>query len=98
MIFILDEFGSVDVYESIDEVVNYIEWQDIFEGEQLILDDKGNIYEWDSSKTNEIGTVYDYTLILSSRKSKLIDKVIAAYLKLGNPESFKIDNTIESNS
>jgi hypothetical protein len=49
-------------YESIDEIVNSIEWQDVLEDYFMIIDEQGNIYKWDESKDIEYGTVYGYSL------------------------------------
>ena len=75
MIFLIDKVDSehqVIVYESITDLTQRIKWQDIFEGKSIIIDENGIEYEWDSSKKNEIGTVYNYSLIPTSRISELI--------------------------
>lgn len=75
MIFLITHLGSehqVIVYESIGDLTRRVEWQDIVEGKSIIIDEDGMEYEWDSSRKNEIGTVYGYTLILTSRVSELI--------------------------
>lgn len=75
MIFLIDQVGSehlVTVYESIGDLVRRVEWQDIVEYNSIIIDVDGIEYEWDSSQKNEIGTVYEYSLIRTSRVSALI--------------------------
>jgi hypothetical protein len=75
MIFLINMVGSehqVIVYESISDLTQRVEWQDIVEGKSIIIDENGTEYEWDSSRKNEIGTVYWYTLIRTSRVSELI--------------------------
>ncbi len=75
MIFLIDKVNSehqVIVYESITDLTQRVEWQDIFEGKSIIIDENGIEYEWDSSKKNEVGTVYNYSLIPTSRVSELI--------------------------
>ncbi|WP_430817546.1 hypothetical protein [Carboxylicivirga sp. RSCT41] len=57
-------------------LIQRVEWQDIFEGESIIIDDYGTEYEWDSSKKDEIGTVHAYTLIPTSRVSELITECL----------------------
>ena len=79
MIFLIDKVNSeyqVNVYESITDLTRRVEWQDIFEGKSMIIDEKGTEYEWDSSKKNEIGTIYDYTLIPTLRVSELITECL----------------------
>jgi len=75
MIFLIDKVDSehqVIVYENIPDLIQRVEWQDIFEGKSIIIDEFGNEYEWDSEQKNEIGTVHDYTLIRTSRISDLV--------------------------
>lgn len=79
MIFLIDIVNSehqVFVYESITDLTRRVEWQDIFEGKSIIIDENGTEYEWDSSKKNEIGTIYDYTLIPTFRVSELITECL----------------------
>jgi hypothetical protein len=82
MIFLIDKVDSehqVIVYESIADLTQRVEWQDIFEGKSIIIDKNGTEYEWDSSKKNEIGTVYNYTLIPTSRVSELITECLKGF-------------------
>ena len=79
MIFLIDKVDSehqVIVYESITDLTQRVEWQDIFEGKSVIIDENGTEYEWDTLKKNEIGTVHDYTLIPTARISKLITECL----------------------
>lgn len=79
MIFLIDIVDSkhqVKVYESIADLTQRVEWQDIFEGKSIIIDNNGIEYEWDSSKKNEIGSVYNYSLIPTSRVSELITECL----------------------
>lgn len=72
LITIVNSKNQVIVYESISDLTQKVEWQDIFEGKSIIIDENGIEYQWDSTKTDEIGTVYDYTMIPTSRVSKYI--------------------------
>ena len=57
MIFLIDIVDSehqVIVYESIPDLIQRVEWQDIFEGKSIIIDENGTEYEWDSTKRDEI--------------------------------------------
>ncbi|MCK8521280.1 hypothetical protein M0D21_06870 [Aquimarina sp. D1M17] len=79
MIFLIDKIDfehQVIVYKSITDLTQRVEWQDVFEGKSIIIDENGTEYEWGSSKKNEIGTVYNYTLIPTSRVSELIDECL----------------------
>ncbi|GGZ94472.1 hypothetical protein [Algibacter mikhailovii] len=79
MIFLIDKVNSghqVIVYENITDLTKRVEWQDVFEGKSIIIDKNGTEYEWDSSKKNEIGTVYEYTLIPTTRVSELITECL----------------------
>ena len=79
MIFLIDKVDSehqVIVYESIADLTQRVEWQDIFEGKSIIIDKNGTEYEWDSSQKNEIGTVHDYTIIPTLRVSELISECL----------------------
>ena len=79
MIFLINKVDSeyqVIVYEDIDHLIYSIEWQDIFEGKSLIIDENGVEYEWDSTKKDEIGTVYGYTIISTPRVSGLITECL----------------------
>jgi len=79
MIFLIDIADSehqVIVYENIPDLIHRVEWQDIFEGKSIIIDENGTEYEWDSTKKEEIGTVYDYTIIPTSRISELISECL----------------------
>ncbi|UZR98707.1 hypothetical protein [Chondrinema litorale] len=79
MIFLIDKVDSeyqVIVYKGIFDLTHSIEWQDIFEGKSLIIDEHGVGYEWDSSKSDEIGIVYDYTMISTLRISDLITQCL----------------------
>ncbi len=79
MIFLIDKIDNkheVFVYESITDLTSRIDWQDIFEGKSLIIDQNGFEYEWDSSNKHEIGTVNDYTLIKTSRISSLVSECL----------------------
>jgi len=79
MIFLIDIVDSehqVIVYENILDLIQRVEWQDILEGKSIIIDENGTEYEWDSTKKDEIGTVYDYTLIPTSRISELITECL----------------------
>jgi hypothetical protein len=79
MIFLIDKVKSeyqVLIYKSLYDLTTSVEWQDIYESKSLILDENGVEYEWDSSKKNEYGTIYEYTLISTFRTSVLISECL----------------------
>lgn len=79
MIFLIDKIDNkheVIVYESITDLTSRIDWQDIFEGKSIIIDQNGFEYEWNSSKKHEISTVNHYTLIRTSRISSLVSECL----------------------
>ena len=91
MIFIIDNVDNVKtvwVYQDIPELARYIEWQDIFEGKDIITDQEGNIYKWDKSKQSEYGTIYNYTLIQTGEKFKFIAALNEAFKESGNQDEF----------
>jgi len=79
MIFLIDELVSkyeVRRYKCIIDLTSRIEWQDIFEGNSIIIDINGLEYEWDINKKDEIGSTYHYTMRKTNRKSSLILKCL----------------------
>ena len=82
MIFLIHEVDSINqviVYESIPDLIQRVEWQDVFEGKSIIIDKNGTEYEWDSTQKNEIGCIHDYTIIPTSRVSKLITECLKRF-------------------
>ena len=91
MIFLIDrvkEGYEIAVYEDLPDLANRVEWQDIYQGESIIADETGIIYEWDSSKDMEYGTVFNYTLIQTEKRVDLIDKLLEAYNQQNCPDEF----------
>ena len=79
MIFLIDKIDNrheVIVYEGISDLTSRVDWQDVFDGKPIIIDQNGVEYEWDLIKKNEIGTVNDYTLIKTSRISSLVSECL----------------------
>jgi hypothetical protein len=94
MIFVLDEADTVvevSVYESLEQLANMVEWQDFFEGKSIILDEEGKTYSWDTSKTEEYGFTYGYTLTAVGTNHKLLDKCMKQYEESGRPDEFEMD-------
>lgn len=99
MIFLIDILETqcnVVVYDDIAHFVQQVEWQDIFEGNSIIFDENGTEYEWDSSQKNEIGTVYNYTMIPTFRKSKLVTKCLEIIELNKHIQEFNFPKTTEN--
>jgi hypothetical protein len=62
---------EIEVFNSLEDFTHSNEWQDILGDYFIILDEKGNIYRWDESKTDEYATVYDYTLVIKRTDEEL---------------------------
>jgi hypothetical protein len=93
MIFLIDEIETkyeVIIYENIKDLTSRVEWQDIFEGKSIIIDQNGTEYEWDASKKEEIGIVYDYTMRRTSRQSDLLEKCLNVLKSDKNLTEFEI--------
>ena len=91
MIFLIDKMKTefeVLVYKSTKDLSNRIDWQDVFEGKSIIIDELGNEYEWDKSKKEEIGTVFNYTLIRNNRISNLTNMCITEFQRSENKTEF----------
>lgn len=91
MIFLIDKMPTtyqVVVYDNIADLASRVEWQDIYEGKSIIIDESGYEYEWDVTQENEIGTLYNYTLVRTTRISVLISKCLEMVQSLGNRTEF----------
>ena len=91
MIFLIDrikEGYEIAVYEDLPDLTNRVEWQDIYQSESIIADETGIIYEWDSSKDKEYGSVFNYTLIQTEKRVDLIDKLLESYNQENCPDEF----------
>jgi len=91
MIYHIHEFDNethVTRFESIDEFINCIEWQDIFEGKSIIANTKGETYKWDSSQQNEFAIVYGYTLMKTGEIYGNMTRVLSEAQKAKFPEEF----------
>lgn len=75
MIFVIEHISEVKVrlerYESIEQLVGSLEWQDVYGGAYIIIAEDGIIYEWDKDRKEEFGTLYDYTMIKSGINCRL---------------------------
>lgn len=90
MFFHVDCFGNVDVFNDLNSFVNYVEWQDIFEGNSQVFDENGCCYIWDSSMKNEERTVYGYTMIQNGKSADILEMVKKEYDNQGRKDSFKV--------
>ncbi|WP_130736349.1 hypothetical protein [Flavobacterium sp. J27] len=100
MFFLIDTIDKVChvlVYQSLIDLTQRIEWQDVFEGQSIIIDENGIEYEWDSSKKEEVGIVYNYTLIPTDRTSKLLRECLNELHTSRNKQEFNFKTKEEYN-
>mgnify|MGYP000892849258 CR=1 FL=1 len=91
MIYLIDELEEeiqVSTHDSLEAIRNGIDWQDIFEGKTKIVDEDGMMYKWDSSKENEIGTVFGYTLIPVNQKYLGFQEILKESVRAENQFDF----------
>jgi hypothetical protein len=94
MIFSIDNYSEpkeVVVYESIDELTNMVEWQDILDKGVTTIDSDGNIYEWDDTKKSEYATIYGYSMKAVKSNFDLANKCLLTYETLNRPTDFLLD-------
>ncbi len=58
LIFIDDDEESIDVYDSLEDFSYRVDRQDIINSDEILIDEFGNIYKWDETKTEEYGTTH----------------------------------------
>ncbi len=91
MIYLVDELKEeiqVSAHNSLSDIINGIDRQDIFEGKTKIVDEYGTMYEWDSTKEHEIGTVFGYTLIPTNQKYNGLPDILNESKHAENPLDF----------
>jgi len=96
MIFLTEKIRNknkieVFVYASLESLAQSIDWQDILDESLRIIDEDGNLYIWDESKKNEVGTVFNYSFKTNGKDLELIKKCIDKFNQLGKPNDFKLD-------
>jgi len=62
---------EICVYESLEDFTQRTEWQDILDDYFTIIDENGNIYKWNESKTDEFAITYNYNLIIKRTDTEL---------------------------
>ena len=95
MIFLIDRVEGanrleVNVYESLEDVSQRIDWQDILDPLLTILDEQGKIYVWDDSRQDEVGTDFNYSFKPIGTNLELAGKCKAKFLQSGKSDSFEI--------
>jgi hypothetical protein len=96
MIFLTEKIRKRDrievfVYDSLEDLVQRVDWQDILDNSLRILDEDGNLYVWDESKRTEVGTVFDYSFKTNGTDFELVKKCKDKFNQLGQPDSFEIE-------
>ena len=82
---------EVVIYDSLDDLSQRVDWQDILDPSIKILDEEGKIYVWDDSKENEVGTVYGYSFKIIGTDLELLQKCKTRFEQLGQPGEFEIE-------
>lgn len=93
MIFAIDNFTEQKqtvVYDNISDLTSRVEWQDIQDTGVIIIDEEGNIYNWDETKKEEISTTYDYTMKIVGSNKKLGHSCFITYKRLHEPTEFDL--------
>ena len=91
MIFVIDQHtDEVNVFDSVDQLTSMVEWQDILNDEIAVIDERGNLYKWDSTKSEEIGTIYNYTMTSIGANMDLSQKCNKQYSELNQPNTFSL--------
>lgn len=94
MIFCIDNYSDpkeIVVYDSIDQLTNMVEWQDILDKGIINIDADGNIYEWDDNKKSEYGGIYGYSMKVVGTNIDLATKCFLIYERLNKPNEFLLD-------
>jgi hypothetical protein len=96
MIFLTEKIRNrnrieVFVYDSLEDLAQRVDWQDILDESLRILDEDGNLYAWDDSKRNEVGTVFEYSFKRNGTDPELMRKCKDKFIQLGQPDSFEIE-------
>lgn len=96
MVFLTEKIRNrnrieVFVYDSLEDLAERVDWQDILDESLRIFDEDGNLYVWDDSKGKEVGTVSDYSFKTNGTDFELVKKCKDKFIQLGQPDSFEIE-------
>lgn len=94
MIFSIDNYSvpkEIVVYDTIDQLTNMVEWQDILDKAVTNIDSEGNIYEWDDTKKSEHATIYGYSMKVVGTNIDLANKCLQTYERFNKPAEFYLD-------
>jgi GTP-sensing pleiotropic transcriptional regulator CodY len=99
MIFLTEKIRNgnkveVLVYDSLKDLAQRVDRQDIQDKSLKILDEEGNVYIWDESKRKEVGTVFDYSFKTNGTDTELIRKCKDKFTQMGQPDYFELDITL----
>lgn len=95
MIFCIDNYSDpkkIIVYDSLHQLVNMVEWQDILDKGIVNIDSEGNIYEWDDTKYSEYATLHGYTMKVVGTNTDLANTCKKIFEKLNKPSEFLLYN------
>lgn len=82
---------EVIVYDSLQDLSQRVDWQDVLDDSLKILDEEGRIYVWDNSKRDQLGTVFNYSFKTNGTDSELAEKCKVKFSQLGQPDRFEIE-------
>jgi GTP-sensing pleiotropic transcriptional regulator CodY len=96
MIFLTEKIRNrnrieVFVYDSLEDLAQRVDWQDILDESLKILDEDGNLYVWDDSKRNEVGSVFSYSFKTNGTDFEFVKICKEKFNQLGQPDSFVIE-------
>jgi len=96
MIFLTDKIRNKDrievfVYDSLEDLAQRVDRQDILDESLRILDENGNLYVWDESKSNEVGTVFGYSFKTNGTDLELVKRCKDKFTQLGLPNNFELE-------
>ena len=92
-IFYLHKLGeevNVFVFDSIKDLYTTVKWQDLQNKEIIIIDENGNIYNWDKTKISKFASTYNYTLFCTSINVPLGKICKGAYVSSNFAMEFKM--------
>ncbi|MGV3609876.1 MAG: hypothetical protein ACO1N0_02935 [Fluviicola sp.] len=98
MIFSIDNYSDpkeIVVYDSIDQLISMVEWQDILDEGVINIDSEGKVYEWDNNRKSENATIYGYSMKVVRTDIDLANKCLRTYERLNRPTEFLLDKSFK---
>lgn len=89
-IYIDDDVANVDVYDSLVDFSYRVDWQDLIDSDCILIDENGNIFNWDDTKNEEIATTFGYSFKIIRQNIELGRLCFDAFESNGRVYSFNI--------